>query len=500
MKRKIFSAIYLATLLIVASSCNDFLERKAQNLVVPTTCSQYKEMLQGDGYFSSFVSSSWWIYLMTDDATYRDYSKIYNNTNQSNQIETYRYVYQWAAEIENENNNFSDGMYSYMYNQALYSNIILDKLDDLDGTDDEKEILKGQALFQRAYAYFCLASLYGDVYSSSNVDSLCVPINLNPTATTGTFKRNTIGEVWNQIKSDISESVTCLTKHSFSNIYEINGNAALLLAMRVAINMQNNADAISYGNALFAKNSKLYDITSKTECATTGSFSGGSDVMNFISPSNPEILWLFGSYSYPISTPFSALLSTIYFSSSDDLINSYDYNAKTQTGDHRLPYFFYPPYDVNLKDMPYAFRNYTTYKYDEEDGYYRCCAFRTAEAYLILAEAYLGQGDTEKSLYYLNELRRNRIDNYTDLKTSDFASKDEIRTQIFNERRKELCFEELHRWWDLRRFGKPEIVHTWGDVHYRLNKGDANYVLAFPLSERTYDTTIKNPRTDRSPY
>jgi starch-binding outer membrane protein, SusD/RagB family len=500
MMRKNITCIFALLLLLTFSSCNDFLEQKAQNLVVPTSCSQYKEMLQGNGYFSSFTSYSWWIYLMTDDITYRDYSNIYASSIQSNSIEKYRLAYQWQSEIENESEGFTDGFFSYLYNQALYANIILDKVASLNGTDDEREILKGQALFQRAYAYFCLASTYGDVYSDATLQQPCVAINLSPTATTATFPRNTVSEVWERIKKDVDESVNCLLGHNITNLYEINANAALLLAMRTAINMNNYADAISYGNTLMSRNSKLFDITSKNACATSDSYSGGTDVKNFISPENPEILWLFGSYSYPIDYYFSGLLSTIYFSTSDELIGSYTYDATTQKGDHRLPYFFYPPMDVNLKDMPYAFRNYTTLKYDAEDGYYRCMAFRTAEAYLIMAEAYLGQGDESKALYYLNALRRNRIDHYTDLTASDFTSTDSLRSFIFDERRRELCFEELHRWWDLRRSGKPSIEHVWAKVHYRLNKDDANYVLAYPLSERTYDPTITNPRNDRTAY
>jgi hypothetical protein len=199
MKHKSY-ILYVLISLLTFSSCSDFLEQKAQNLVVPTTCAQYKEMLQGNGYFSDFYYYSWWINLMTDDATYRDYSANYSESIQSNDIETYRLVYQWAAEIENSSKGFADGFYNYLYNQALYANIILDKIDDLSGTDDEKEILRGQALFQRAYAYFCLASTYADIYSPTTLDSLSVPINLSPTATTATFPRSTVGQVWNQIK------------------------------------------------------------------------------------------------------------------------------------------------------------------------------------------------------------------------------------------------------------------------------------------------------------
>ena len=38
-------------LLGITYSCDDFLERSAQNLIVPETVEHYKELLQGEAYF-----------------------------------------------------------------------------------------------------------------------------------------------------------------------------------------------------------------------------------------------------------------------------------------------------------------------------------------------------------------------------------------------------------------------------------------------------------------
>ena len=59
-------------------------------------------------------------------------------------------------------------------------------------------------------------------------------------------------------------------------------------------------------------------------------------------------------------------------------------------------------------------------------------------------------------------------------------------------RRRELCFEEAMRFWDLRRQGMPELKHKWYSSWdryetYTLPQGSKNYVLSIPRSELDYN-------------
>lgn len=499
-KRIVTISLILSMLLL--SGCDKFLERKAQNLVVPTTCEQLKEMLQGDGYFLDIVYQNWWMNLMTDDIAYTSVVPTDGTVKEGNSIITYRLVHQWDSEIESEANNFYDTMFAYYYNQILVANIVLDNIDNISGSDKDREILRGQALFQRAFGYFYLASLYSDVYSEANLDKPCVPLKLTSTPSTSSYARQSIGRVWGQIRTDIDTSVKCLKNHSIANIYEINAKAALIMAMRVALNMQDFDAVIDYGKQLFALNDKLYDITTKGDCVTNDNSLGSSDVVGFISSNNPEIVWLYGSKSYSIGTQLSSLVANVFFAVSEDLISLYNYNTSTQSGDHRLPYFFIHPNISSLRELPNYYYCYNIFKYDDEDGYNRANSLRTGEAYLMMAEAYARRSnpDLPTALNYLNTLRRNRIDHYTDLTSTDLSTVDAVVKFVFDERRRELCFEELHRWWDLRRMGKPAMEHKWANgVVYRMNEGDDGYILDFPLSERTYDPSNANPRPIRTP-
>ena len=91
-------------------------------------------------------------------------------------------------------------------------------------------------------------------------------------------------------------------------------------------------------------------------------------------------------------------------------------------------------------------------------GYAPKQAIRISEAYLNRAEAYvLWDNKVTEALADLNELRRNRIEGYSDVSISDPTL---LLEEIRKERRLELA-REGHRWLDLRRYGMPSIKHTW---------------------------------------
>ena len=113
----------------------------------------------------------------------------------------------------------------------------------------------------------------------------------------------------------------------------------------------------------------------------------------------------------------------------------------------------------------------------------RC--LRLSEAYLNYAEAMAmlgGEGDDEATAA-LNTLLGNRF-NTEDFEEVEFDSNAELVQYIRDERRRELCFEG-HRWFDLRRWGMPEITHIWHSsatesYKYRLTKEDLMYTVPIP--------------------
>ena len=103
---------------------------------------------------------------------------------------------------------------------------------------------------------------------------------------------------------------------------------------------------------------------------------------------------------------------------------------------------------------------------------------RLSEVYLIAAEAALKAGDTSAAAGYMNTLRKNRIENYTDVASITLDD-------ILLERRLELFA------WDAWRNGKSVNNKFVGEV----KPGDYRTIMAIPIGEITVSRgqLIQNP-------
>ena len=124
--------------------------------------------------------------------------------------------------------------------------------------------------------------------------------------------------------------------------------------------------------------------------------------------------------------------------------------------------------------------------------------------YLNRAEVYIhkyiesGKDEyREKSLATLNYLRSCRYDTrnveYTPV---NFSNGEDLLNFYKDERRRELCAEDNHRWFDLRRYGMPELKHVFfinpGEEQvYVLEKNSSRYALPIPLLVRKANPNLE---------
>ena len=123
---------------------------------------------------------------------------------------------------------------------------------------------------------------------------------------------------------------------------------------------------------------------------------------------------------------------------------------------------------------------------------------RTAEVYLILAEAMARLNDLSGSVEVLNQLREKRIKG-SEAVLPEPATQREMMQEIINERRKELLFG-FSRFWDLKRFNTeadyaktitrtfPLVTTTVEQKIYTLKPDSRLYIIPFPVAARE-----KNP-------
>lgn len=492
--KKYFKILALICLTISALSCKKgFLEESSQDLVRPTTTAALNQLMTGEAYaLTTTAPLNDYLDLLTDDiqSNYNANATIVTGLNKYAPVFTWdRKMIDKLIEVAPTGNNT---WYNY-YNRIKGCNVILDYVDGVEGTQTEKDNLRGQALALRSYYYFVLVNLFGKPYHSPATDpatDLGVPILLTAEVSDAPMPRATVKEVYAQIEKDLLTAVPLLDANGKSNhVYKFNATAAKLLLSRVYLYMGDWDASLKYSDQVLQTKSTLQQYNSIT--TTTFPISYGA--------TSPEVIWGYGSSSELTVMPLAGaagVAAKAGFTISESFINTYE------AADLRLTYSFRNTAFIDgsaIVSYKSGSAKYSTANTTISNGK----AFRTAEAYLNRAEAYIQKaiaGDASavtKALADINYLRSNRIKtaNYTPITITDPQA-----LYIFYkaERRRELCLED-HRWFDLRRWGMSEMTHTiqvvTGAVQtVTLNQNDSRYTLDVPAEAlKRNPSLIQNP-------
>lgn len=313
------------------------------------------------------------------------------------------------------------GIYSTIYeaNSCIQG---IQKSSDL--TPDIKNQLLGEALFSRAFCYFYLVNLFGDVPLVTTTD-----YRINDT-----LSRASSPKIVQQMITDLTRAQALLSP-DYPALQRVRPNkwTATSLLARVYLYSARWADAESQASAVI--NSGLYslsgldsvflDLSNETiwQLMPVNPYLNTAEAINFI-PGSPTQIPTF---------PLTA-----------DLVNAFE------PGDNRLT-----AWTGNTVIGGQAF--YYPYKYKNGGGgsvteYH--VVLRLAEQYLIRAEARMQQSNILGAVGDLNIIRARA--GLTSLSSS--LTPDETAAALQQERRIELFAELGHRWLDLKRTAKADIV------------------------------------------
>ena len=196
----------LLVLVVLLEGCQDFLEPKSQSEYVPKVIQSLDELLLGDAYLSPLTVTTNLLYsslgLFDDDVAARTDLTIMEDS--EDKLDQALLAFSWSRDMANKLSDY--GMaYSSSYRLILGCNAVLDYLDDVTGTTEEKNDVKAQALALRSFYYFHLVNMYGKPYSADK-NALGVPLKLGSKLATTSVPRSTVGEVYEQIVKDLLEA------------------------------------------------------------------------------------------------------------------------------------------------------------------------------------------------------------------------------------------------------------------------------------------------------
>ncbi|MDR2765204.1 MAG: RagB/SusD family nutrient uptake outer membrane protein [Tannerella sp.] len=405
--------------------------------------------------------------------------------------------------------------YQFAYQLLARANTVLQKIETngdfaYTTSPEQKNYHKGEALFLRAYMYFCLWNVFG---TAPLVTERILDFDkAYPPNSEGT-------QLLDQAIMDLEEAANLLPA-TWPDEYKgrVVKNSALglrgkCLLFRGTVN-KSNADftaAIADFNALaglsltpvYSRNfdvaynnndESLFEYQANNTPTNTNPYVGGAGGNDAFSVIGEIGMWV-GMFNQDPSW-----IGNSHYSATDLIKNAYE------DGDPRKAYNINPDATTPINVMKYV-RNTAFVRGSNGISMNNPRILRYADVLLLKAEALVRSGGSlAEAIGLINRVReraRNSTDDGTpsavpadrDVSESNAAT---VLEWIFRERRLELAFEEGHRWWDLRRrhiAGEIDLkTFDFGSLDSGCKFEDKN--IYFPLPSRE---VVDNPNLNQNP-
>jgi hypothetical protein len=400
--------------------------------------------------------------------------------------------FNWYGNEGSWNSHRADNSAMTAYSYRLFyriignANYIIDNIDAATGSDDDKKRIKAEALTLRAYGHFYLVQMYGKRYDATAKPNaqLGVPLLLSSKDTSK--PRATVEEVYTAINKDLDDAIA-LNISTRVNKSHVNVLVSKGLKARVALTMQDYPNAIKYAKDVI--DGGVFPLMS-TAAYQLG-FNDAPTLSEFMWASipAPDQADTFGSFFSQIA--YNA--NTSFMRANPKRINSNTYNLISAT-DVRKKMWEPAPTATNfpLPSTSFARQNYMSRKFSVkvvgQPTLGDVPLMRSAEMYLILAEAYAktsGQDLNAKTTLFTLVSKRDPnavISSNTGIN---------LINEILLNRRIELWGEGF-RWLDLKRLDLPldrtatafpNFVPASMSGTVSIPAGDVKWQFLFPRGE-----------------
>jgi tetratricopeptide (TPR) repeat protein len=413
-------------------SCDDFLNVKQdKKMLVPNSLDDCEALLDDRATMNAAFP------VIGEVASDQYYLPSSNWAALANEAE--RNCYVWDAQTDVNVTNWQGP-----YKAILVANQVLYILDQINTSDDigRANILKGRALFFRAYAYAQLADVFTLAYEPSGADeALGLPLRLSPNVDVVSV-RSSLKETYRQMVDDLQKAIALLPEQAEPKTRPSKVAAYAALA-RIALVMEDVELAIQAAKNVLAIQDQLLDYNTLNRNLT-------APFQRF----NTEVLFHATTISSPALGTANARVDSSLFRSYHD-------------GDLRKHLYF-----TGSNDTDQSFKG----KYDGEVSASSFAGIAIDEVYFTLAEAYARKGQLDLALSMLNKLMKTRWDQDTFIPFTA-RDKDEALGLILTERQKSLLFRNV-RWADLKRLNKEPSFRK---ILYRKIDGNEHELAVMDL-------------------
>lgn len=388
---------------------------------------------------------------------------------------------QWSSpsvdEMQFDQNelNPGNGLVNALWTSSLFAiancNVIINRIGDVSFDETAKNRIWGEAKFIRAFCYFYLVRLFGNVplvtqEFGSPEDVSAADLTLKPSEAVYAF---IIEDLQSAESLMPDEPVADKTRVSIGTVKTLLGKVYLTMHDydQAAIKLKEVIDwnqyqlVDDYASLFSAGNNNLDESILEVQF-----LSGQTLGNNFSAMFTPSIT---NMALFPGNLQGSGRITPTL-----DLMNAYE------AGDERKAASV-----ADSVDLIGGGKSYVRYgkkfvdwnAVDLSDGSVTFTILRYADVLLMYAEALNEQGNTPEALTYINQVRAR-----VSLKDLEGLDQESCRTALEKERRLEFV-DEGHRWFDLVRTGRAQEVL---DAHFEslgLNFSVEDHELIFPIPQ-----------------
>ena len=479
MKTIVTKLILSGFMLLSILSCEDVLEEEPMTFISPnnffTSFSDFEAAVKGIYGITRGMTGGWQTQLKE---VFADYNDVPESAEQTGDI--------WR---NNPGSNFwsiRQG-WSVPYQVVSNANQVLTALEGAPLNESQKNSIAAETKFLRAYAYFTLVQLYGDV-----------PLRTKPVERVAEtqIERSPQAEVYELIIRDLKDAESGLPATAVQE-GRVNSFVAKALLARVYLATAGSPMNITANYAL-ARDKALEVIAGPFELLDD--FADVFKNTSYTTESIWEVLYLEGissngkhNQTAPTGNQTAILLP------SDDFINSFP------AGDRRREWGIKDKFTTS-GGVDFVARTYYNKFIDERkleqelppsatETDFSFPLIRLAEMYLIAAEAENEANGPDNAYPYINQVRwRARIDKSDPSHVPDLSglSKEQFREAVWNERKWEL-FTEEHAWFDLKRTDSFNKVQIARGNQLIVPIGDYNSTWILPDFELLNNNIPDNP-------
>jgi hypothetical protein len=404
----------------------------------------------GDGFITTYCGAS------ADELLPFESAGDHVSTNTLNPNNSVFYSYAWAP------------VYNYIYE----ANAIINNLPAaVNISTSAKAEFNGEAKFFRAFFYFYLVNLFGDVPLITNTDY----------KTNTLVARSPAAKVYQLIIQDLKDAQSILPgDYSVGNGERIRVNkwAATALLARAYLytdkydSAEMQASALINNGGMFSLVADLNSVFLKNSSESILQWQVNSSLPSGIYNATPEAYNFIRSPSYPPTYYITSQLLNS-FEKNDNRKSSWLDSTNYDDGNSVTVYYYPFKYKVGYsKISPNA----------EVSEYYM--VLRLAEQFLIRAEARVKLNNLSGAAEDINAIR-----NRAGLPNTSAATQTEILAAVAQERRIELFSEWGQRWLDLKRTGQAHAVLS--TISYKSQWQDYQQLYPLPISELKTNPNLK---------